>query len=373
MKISHLADLHLGKSVNNFSMIEEQQHILEEILEILAREQVTTVMMAGDIYDRSVPSIEATNLLNWFLAQLNQQHYEVFIIAGNHDSGDRLGFGSALFDQMHIHIAGNYDGHVCTYEMKDEYGPIVFHLLPFIRPIHVNRYIEEEEDKVGTYTEAIHYVLSKEDVDINKRNIILSHQFVTGTQMDENGSEEIIVGGLDQVSAAVYDNYDYVCLGHIHRPQTVSRETMVYSGTPLKYSFSEVNQEKHIPILDFHEKGNIKITYIPLHPIHEMKEIKGMFSDVMNMPKSEDYMHVILTDELDVPDAMSSLRQVFPNAMSLTYDNKRTQAIQETETSAKDITRSPMEIFTSFYEERNHAPISDEQKKIMDELIHNVF
>ncbi|NLH64323.1 MAG: exonuclease SbcCD subunit D [Erysipelotrichaceae bacterium] len=373
MKIAHLADLHLGKSVNGFSMIEEQKHILQEILDIFKEQQIQTVCIAGDVYDRQIPSIEAVNLLNWFLEELNKESYEVFMIAGNHDNGDRLSFGSSIFDQMHIHIAGNFSGTVPAYEMEDEYGSIVFHLLPFVRPITVNRYIEDENEKAGDYTQAVQKALQRDTVDPGKRNVILSHQFVTGTQVDENGSEELTVGGLDQVAGSVYDAYDYVCLGHIHRPQKVCRETMLYSGTPLKYSFSECSQVKSVPIVTCKEKGRIEIAYVPLHPMHEMREISGTFHEIMQAEKSEDYMHVTLRDEEDIPDAIRSLRQVFPNIMKLDYDNRRTQQAQHSEMAAEEMSHSPMEIFASFYQSRTTASLNEEQKKLMEDLIQEIW
>ncbi len=373
MKTAHLADLHLGKTVNGFSMIDEQKHILEEILEILQKEQVKAVMIAGDVYDRNVPSVEATNLLDRFLSELVKQQMEVFLIAGNHDSGDRLNFGSSLFESMHVHIVGTYKGTVPSYAMQDEYGTIVFHLLPFIRPINVNRYIEEEMAKAGDYTQAVQKALANDTIDPSQRNVLLSHQFVTGVQVDENGSEEIIVGGLDQVSGTVYDAYDYVCLGHIHRPQKVSRDTMVYAGTPLKYSFSEANQVKSVPIVDFKEKGNIEIKRIPLIPLHEMKEVKGKFAEIMRASHSEDYMHVTLTNEEDVPDAIRDLRQVYPNIMKLDYDNRRTQNAAAAAVNEEKMAQSPLEIFSTFYEERNHASMSEAQKNCMEELIHEIW
>jgi exonuclease SbcD len=373
MKTAHLADLHLGKTVNGFSMIEEQKHILEEILDILKEKEIQAVMIAGDVYDRNVPSIEATNLLDWFLQELVEQKLEVFMIAGNHDSGDRLNYGSALFENMHIHIAGTYKGTIPSIEMQDAYGPIVFHLLPFIRPVNVNRYIQEETEKAADYTEAVQNALQNDHVDPAKRNVILSHQFVTGVQVDENGSEELIVGGLDQVSGSVYDAYDYVCLGHIHRPQKVSRDTMVYSGTPLKYSFSEANQTKAVTLVEFKEKGNVVITSAPLHPLHEMREVKGTFQQIMHAQHSDDYMHVTLTDEEDVPDAIRDLRQIYPNIMKLDYDNQRTRNVSHVQISEEDLTRSPMEIFASFYQERTHTEMNEAQKKKMEELIHQIW
>jgi len=373
MKTVHLADLHLGKIVNGFSMIDEQKHILDEILEIIRNEHVEAVMIAGDVYDRNIPSIEATNLLDAFLSELVQQKIEVFLIAGNHDSGDRLNFGSSLFESMHVHIVGTYKGTVPFYTLQDEYGTIVFHLLPFLRPITVNRYIEDEMEKAGDYTQAVQKALQNDTVDTKQRNVILSHQFVTGVQVDENGSEEIIVGGLDQVSGSVYDAYDYVCLGHIHRPQKVLRDTMVYAGTPLKYSFSEANQVKSIPLVNFKEKGTIEIKRIPLHPLHEMKEVKGKFAEIMQASHSSDYMHVTLTDEEDVPDAIRDLRQIYPNIMKLDYDNRRTQCAATVTVNEEKIMQSPLEIFSMFYEERNHAPMSGAQKNCIKELIHEIW
>lgn len=373
MRTAHLADLHLGKTVNGFSMIDEQKHILDEILDIFKQEQIEAVMIAGDVFDRPIPSVEAIRLFNDFLNALVNEHCEVFIIAGNHDSGDRLSFGAELFENMHIHIAGNYEGVIPSYAMKDPYGTIVFHLLPFIRPINVNRYIDEQDDKAADYTQAVQKALANDTVDPSVRNVILSHQFVTGVEVDENGSEELIVGGLDQVSGSVYDAYDYVCLGHIHHPQHVMRDTMVYSGTPLKYSFSEASQTKHVVIIDFHEKGNMIITAVPLHPLHEMREVQGTYDEVIHLPKSEDYMHVTLTDENDVPDAIRDLRQIFPNIMKLDYNNRRTQNASHIEVQQETITRSPLEIFSTFFTERTHSELQDEQIKLLEELIPQVW
>lgn len=373
MKTAHLADLHLGKTVNGFSMIDEQKHIIDEILEIVRKEHVEAVMIAGDVYDRNIPSIEAANLLDVFLSELVKQKIEVFLIAGNHDSGDRLNFGSSLFESMHVHIVGTYKGTVPFYRLQDEYGTIVFHLLPFLRPINVNRYIEEEMEKAGDYTQAVQKALQNDTVDTDQRNVILSHQFVTGVQVDENGSEELTVGGLDQVSGSVYDAYDYVCLGHIHRPQNVLRDTMVYAGTPLKYSFSEADQVKSVPIVNFKEKGTIEIKRVPLHPLHEMKEVKGKYVEIMHASHSEDYMHVTLTDEEDVPDAIRDLRQVYPNIMKLDYDNRRTQNAAAVTVNEEKMMQSPLEIFSTFYEERNHTPMSGAQKNCIKELIHEIW
>lgn len=373
MKIAHLADLHLGKSVNGFSMIEDQRYILNQILNLLAQEAVTTVMIAGDVYDKAVPSGEAVKLLDWFLASLVEKKIEVMMIAGNHDSGDRLSFGSSLFENMHIHIVGNYEGSIPHYVMNDGYGPLYFYLCPFIRPITVNRYIADEKEKVGDYTQAMQYVIQKENIDFTQRNMILSHQFVTGAQVDENGSEELVVGGLDQISSEVYDGFDYVCLGHIHRPQTIQKDTIRYSGTPLKYSLSESNQIKVLPIIDFKEKGNIEIKEIQLTPLYDMKHIKGKFLDIMNQPKDEQYIYVTLTDEEDIPDAIRDLRQLFPRIMKLDYDNTRTRNLYMNTTVDNLPQQSPYEVFTTFYKERTKQELTEKQQQIIQDLMQEVW
>jgi exonuclease SbcD len=378
MRIAHLADLHLGKTVNGFSMIEDQKFILNEIFGVLKEEKVDAVLLAGDIYDRNVPSAEATVLLDDFLSSLQKGGYEVFMIAGNHDNGDRVAYGSSLLDHLNIHIAGTYKGVIPSYTMHDAYGAIHVYLLPYVRAVNVNRYIDKESEHAGSCEEAVKKALDTVALNENDRNIILAHQFITGAVYDpENGSEEISLGGLDQVSGHLFDHFDYAALGHIHRPQKLLREEMRYAGTPLKYSFSEAGQTKSIPVIDLKEKGNTEINLIPLIPQHELREIHGMYHDIISSIPNDstryDYMHITLNDEEDVPEAIRDLRMLYPNIMKLDYDNTRTRTSSEV-TPLKDAEKqSPLDIVTGFYEMRNGKAVNDVQREDLTELIRSIW
>lgn len=369
MKIAHLADLHLGKTVNHFSMIEDQKYILNEIIEILKQEKIDVVILAGDIYDRTVPSAEATILLSDFLNALVQNGQEVIMIAGNHDSGDRLSFARDLLANMKIHICGMYEGNVPQVTLQDAYGPVHFYLLPFIRPIYVNRYIFDEKEKCTTYRDAAEYALKGLPEQKEERNLLVAHQFIAGAEIDEDGSEECMAGGLDRIPPAVFWSFDYVALGHIHRGQTAGRETIRYAGTPLKYSFAEADHRKSIPILDWHTKEDLHIYTVPLHPLHDMRILKGSFQDVMQMASSADYIKVILTDEKDVPDALYSLRSLFSNLMSLEYDNTRTRRNESVIPLEVEQKKDPFTLFAEFYQQRNGTEMDEEQKEILFSLL----
>lgn len=373
MKIAHLADLHLGKIVNGYSMIDDQKYILRQILEIFKKEAVDCVCIAGDVYDKTVPAIEAMELLDSFLYALNREKIEVFMIAGNHDSPQRLSFASDLLKDMHVHIVGTYDGHLNCVDLKDAYGFVHFYMLPYIRVSNVNRYIEAEEEKVHSYDSAVKYVIDHACVDTTERNVILSHQFVVGSVVDVNGSEELSLGGTDQVSGENYSVFDYVALGHIHRPQKLLRETMRYSGTPLKYSFSECRYEKSLVIVEMKEKGNISLKQIPLKPFHEMREIRGTFQEVAASHPDDDsmydYMHITLLDETDVTDAIQTLRTIYPNIMKLDYDNQRTRAMLSDINDPKLPQKSMLEIFEDFYQQRCNKQLNEEGKKVIEECI----
>ncbi|MCH4208193.1 MAG: exonuclease SbcCD subunit D [Solobacterium sp.] len=377
MRLAHLADLHLGKSVNNYSMIEDQRYILNQIVQILKEKQIDAVLIAGDVYDRPVPPAEAVSLLNDFLNQLSELNMEVFMIAGNHDSGDRLSFASDLLDHLKIHIAGTYEGTVGCVTLQDQYGPVHVYSVPFIRPSAVNRTIESETDKVGTFTEAMRYVLKDLSVEPKDRNLLIAHQFVTGAAVDENGSEQLEVGGLDQIDASVFKPFDYTALGHIHRPQNVVSEAIRYSGSPLAYSFAESNQIKAVTILDLKEKGTVEFEYAELKPMRKMEEIHGLFAEVMCetciAEHANSYLRIVLNDEQDIPDAVTRLKVQYPYLMRLDYDNVRTRS--ETIVSAAEAveSKSPQELFEAFYELQNGMPMSDEQKKLAAEEIQTVF
>ncbi|MGM9567243.1 MAG: exonuclease SbcCD subunit D [Clostridia bacterium] len=374
MKFMHLSDLHLGKRVHEYSMIEDQEYILKQIIGIAADEKVDAVFIAGDIYDKTFPPVEAVTLLDQFLWALAEKEISVWIISGNHDSAERLSFGSRLMEKNKIHIAPVYNGELHTVTMEDKYGPIDISLLPFVKPAQVKRFFPEEE--IHTYTDALRTALQG-DAPRNRRRILITHQFVTGATRCE--SEEPVVGGLDNVDASVFNGFDYVALGHIHSPQNVGRETLRYCGTPLKYSFSEVHQGKSVTIVTMKEKGCISLKTIPLRPLRDLKEIKGTYNDLTlksfyeHTEYPESYLHITLTDEEDVPDAVSRLQVIYPHIMKLDYDNARTRNRPGTDTAGETENKTPMELFEEFYQHRNFQPMSEEQKKFASELMEKVM
>ena len=374
MKFAHISDLHLGKRLNGFSMLEEQKYILEEILKILQKEQVSAVWMAGDIYDKPVPPAEAVTLFDDFLVQLADKKYSVFIISGNHDSPERIAFGSRLMAARNIYLSPVYDGKVEPILLEDEHGDINIYMIPFVKPIHVRHFFQEEE--IASYTEAVKCAVEHMNVDEKKRNVILAHQFVTGALKSD--SEDISVGGLDNVDAEVFEVFDYAALGHIHRSQSMGNERVRYSGTPLKYSFSEVTHEKSVTIVDMKEKGNIDIYTVPLVPQHDLTKIKGSFEEVMssdfekNMDK-EAYVHVTLTDEVDIPNAFHKLQTVYPNIMQMEYEvrSKKNHSVLEGQSDGKKM--DPLELFQEFYAEMNHQPLQAPQQEYLIEKINEIW
>lgn len=374
MKLIHLSDLHLGKRVNEFSMLEDQQYILTEILQIIDREKPNGVMIAGDVYDKSVPSAEAVALLDDFLVRLAKRDLQVFLISGNHDSPERMAFGGRLMAQSGVHLAPVYDGKVSPITLTDEYGPVNLYLLPFLKPAHVRRCFPERE--ILTYTDALAAAIEAMGVDPAQRNVLVTHQFVTGAARCD--SEEISVGGTDNVDVSVFEPFDYVALGHIHGPQQVGRETVRYCGTPLKYSFSEAKHQKSVTVVELGEKGAVSVRTVPLTPMRDLAELRGTyeeltfrgFYDGTSYPR--DYVHITLTDEEDIPDAVSKLRIIYPNLMKLDYDNKRTRAGIVLE-GAEDQQRSPLELLEEFYEKQNGQPMGEEQRAFAKSLMERIW
>ena len=374
MKIIHLSDLHLGKRVHEFSMLDDQRYILKQILEHVAEEHPDAVILAGDIYDKPVPPAEAVQLFDQFLCGLAEQGVEVMIISGNHDSAERIAFGGKLMEHSGVHVSPVYDGDVKPVELEDEYGIAQFFLLPFIKPIHVRRCYAEEE--IESYTDAMRTAISHMERNADARQVLVTHQFVTGAERSD--SEEISVGGTDNVDVTVFDGFDYVALGHIHRPQRIMRDTVRYCGTPLKYSFSEAGHEKSLTVVELAEKGNVSIRHIPLTPKHDMREIRGTYMELTDRAyyrdmDREDYLHITLTDEEDIPDAVRKLQVIYPNLMKLDYDNARTrgnQVLQEIEAIEK---KSPMELFAEFYETQNNQPMDEGQFRLMQEIMEQVW
>lgn len=374
MKFIHLSDLHLGKRLNEFSLIDDQKYIITKILNIIDEEQPDAVIIAGDVYDKSVPSAEAVAVFDNFLVRLAERKLHVFVISGNHDSAERIAFGSRLMDLSGVHLSPVYSGNIEPFILSDEHGEVCVYMLPFIKPINVKQFYPEHE--FSSYTDAIKVVTDNIDVDETKRNIIVTHQFVTGAERSE--SEDITVGGTDNVDASVFDKFDYVALGHIHSPQSVGRETVRYCGTPLKYSFSEASHKKSVTIVEMGEKGSVTIRTKELTFLHDMREIKGTFAEVTDKSNyegtnTEDYMHITLTDEDDIPDAIGKLRVIYPNLMKLDYDNKRTRS-QSFITGAENVReKHPLELFEVFFENQNGQPMSEEQRSFVGSLIEKIW
>ncbi len=375
MKFIHLSDLHIGKRVNEYSMLEDQQYILAQILDIIDASKADAVIIAGDVYDKSVPSAEAVEFFDEFLYKLSIRELPTFVISGNHDSPERIAFGGRLMTDKKVYMSPVYNGDVKPVTLTDKNGEINIYMLPFIKPAHVRRYYPDKE--IITYTDAMSVAIENMNIDKSKRNILITHQFVTGAERTE--SENISVGGTDNVDVSVFDGFDYVALGHIHRAQKCSRETVRYSGTPLKYSFSEVNDKKSVTIVEMNEKGDINIAFGELKPLHDMVEIKGRYNEIMskdfyeNTTYTTDYMHITLTDEEDVPDAIGKLRTVYENLMKLDYDNKRTRSNQILETDFNVETKSPFEVFSEFYKIQNNHELSSKQNEFMNGLIEEIW
>lgn len=373
MRFVHLSDLHIGKRVNDFSMIEDQRYILDEIINIIKESQVDAVFIAGDIYDKPVPSAEAVSLCDEFFTCLAALKKEIFIISGNHDSAERLSFASALLDKTGIHIAPVFDGKAFRYRMMDEYGVINIYLLPFVKPSIVRHFYPDEV--IEDYTEAHDVIFKNMDINAGERNILLAHQFVTGAVTSD--SEERNVGGLDNVDVSVFDRFDYVALGHIHGPQKIIRESVRYSGSILKYSFSEEHHKKSITIGEITDKGVTTKQHL-LTPVREMRTIRGSYEEITRRDnyintKLDDYVRIILTDEEEIPNVIGKLRSIYPNIMCIEYENTRTAYNNELSDIKPVKQTTPAEAFEEFYEFQNNKKMSDEQRAYVNTLIEEIW
>ena len=376
MRFLHTADLHIGKRVNEFSMLEDQEYILRQILKTADKEQVEAVLIAGDVYDKQVPSAEAVRLFDWFLTQLNSRKLPVFVIGGNHDSVERLSFGAQIMEESGVYLTQSYDGKVVPVRLEDEYGPVNLWMLPFLKPAMVKRFFPEQD--IVTYQDALETVIGNMELNREERNLLIAHQFVTGAVT--GGSEdsvEVFVGGVENVDASVFVDFDYVALGHIHRAQSAGGEQIRYSGTPLKYSFSEIRHEKSVTIAELKEKGSLTVHQEPLKPLHDMREIRGSYEELVLRENYqgtdlEDYLHVILTDENDIPDVIGRLRSIYPNIMKLDYDNQRTRRNQELMKEEAAVEQSPMELLGQFFLQQNNQEMSPEQTEYARTLMETI-
>lgn len=376
MRLAHISDLHLGKRVNEFSMLEDQRYIVKQIESILEEEAADAVLIAGDVYDKPVPPGEAVRLFDGFLTALADRGINVFVISGNHDSPERIAFGSRLMEKSRVYMAPVYDGHVNPIELRDAYGSVYVYMLPFVKPAVVKKCWPEEG--IETYEDAVGCAVAhmKEEAFVPEaRNVLVAHQLVIGASRCD--SEEVSVGGLDQVSAALFRDFDYTALGHIHGPQNAGGERIRYCGSPLKYSFSEAGHVKSVTIVDLEEKGNVRVQTRPLIPLHDMREIRGSYEEVVSRDfyrgtAVDDYLHITLTDEEDILDAMGKLRAIYPNIMRLDYDNRRTREggqLPEKVQRAK----SPLELLEELYALQNNQPMSGEQRELSARLIEELW
>ena len=393
MRFIHLADLHIGKRVHEFSMLSEQEHILEQILDYVVQYQPDGVLIAGDVYDRSVPGAEAVRLFDRFLAGLHKAGTSVFLISGNHDSAERLKFAGTILEESNVYVAGGYEGSLKYITLHDEYGEIIVWLLPFIKAAEVRAELEKKETVLEKNLEkpeqdiqpeqdaqAIETVLRQHfypklengKFSENTRHVLVAHQFVTcNGEAEQSDSEYHSVGGLDEVDAVLFSDFDYVALGHLHGAQKMGRETVRYAGSPLKYSFSEVHQKKSITFVELKEKGNVEIELLPLIPLHEMRKIKGplaalLSKEVVTAAPADDYIHATLTDEDELYDALGQLRAVYPNLMCLEFENSRTRAMQGMDGAAVQWKEtSTLSLFAEFYEQQNGVSMSKEEEALL--------
>ena len=374
MKLIHLSDLHLGKRVNEFSMLEEQRAILAQILDVIDAEAPDAILIAGDVYDKSVPSAEAVQLFDGFLSALASRRLQVFVISGNHDSPERIAFGSRIMDAQGIHLSPVYNGEVQPFSLQDAHGTVNIYMLPFVKPSHVHRFFADEE--IASYTDAMRVAIQAMRLNTAERNVLVAHQYVTGATTCD--SEELPVGGLDNVDAEVFADFDYVALGHIHGAQDCGTSRIRYCGTPLKYSFSEASHQKSASIVTLGEKGVLEVRTVPLIPIHDMSEIRGTFAELTdpayysNAPFLSHYLRITLTDEEDVPNAVERLRRIYKNLMRIDYDNKRTRE-NAIITGAVDADRkSAFALFAEFFQMQNNSAMSDVQSDFMRALIEKI-
>ena len=371
MKLLHLGDLHLGKSLGDFDLIEDQNYILNQILYLIDKESVDAVLIAGDVYDKSIPSEAATRLLDTFLNQLALRSVKTFMISGNHDSDDRLSYGSRLFVSNQIYISAIYDGHLDKYVINDGETEVNVYLLPFVKASQVKHYFPESE--IATYEDAVRVIIDTADIDKKKCNVLVAHQFVAGKGEDpalggSEGAGTQSVGLVEKIGYNLFNMFDYVALGHIHSPQKIGRDEVRYSGSPLKYSLSEVNNEKSVPIITISGKNDVSIDIVPLKPMRNMRHIKGKMEELLNkanVKAPEDFIYATLTDEDIINDAMGIFQQTYPNTVKIDYDNSHTRKIEQVDISKIAQNKSFSELISDFYRLMYKCEISEEEMDVM--------
>lgn len=370
MKLFHLSDLHLGKRVYAFSMLPDQRYVLEQVCALAEKYKPDGILLSGDLYDKPIPPVEAVQLLDEFLTRMQQMGIAVYAISGNHDSAGRVDFGSRILQQQNLHICGAFDGKLYHVSKEDAFGEIHFYLLPFLKPATVSAFREGGESL--TYAEAVKWALETVDIDTTKRNVLLAHQFVTwkGTA-EESDSETKTLGGVDEMDASLFFDFDYVALGHLHSPQRIGRDTIRYGGSPLKYSFSELRQKKGVTLVEIQEKGNVTTEFLPLEPLHPLREMKGTLDDLLEAAEeaggSEDYVRAILTDEGAVYDPVGRLRVYYPNLMTLEMAQRR-ESQQDLSLEMDQEQLSGPALFAGFFEKQNDREMDVAQKALVEKI-----
>ena len=388
MRFAHLADLHLGKKVNSYSMIENQRMVLRQVVEKAVKKEVNAVILAGDIYDAPVPEADAMEVLNEFLSALKKERIEVFMIAGNHDRGDLINYGSSLLAEMDIHVCGTWTGTMECIDMIDRHGPLHVWCLPYVTPAAVNRCMAEGEKHVETFTEAVRYALRKVHMNTNERNILIAHQYFGGAVVPAGGSEDYLSLGSEIVDVSVLAGFDYVALGHVHTAQAVGADTIRYSGAPLIYSVAEIGAERSFTLVNLEDKGSYRISTVELLPEREMINLKGTFRELLNPMKiaenQEKYVNIILDEEKEIPDVIHVLKEKYPYVMGVAYADGRIRLEGTTEvhtelrdgvlTEIRELKlKEPNALFSDFYEMRNREAMSDEQRAYMRTVIADIF
>ena len=376
MKILHLADLHLGKRVNEFSMLEDQRYILNQILDIVEEEAVEVVMICGDVYDKGIPPVDAIELLDDFLWKLAEKDCRTLMISGNHDSGDRLGFGKHLFQNSNLFIVSQFSGEIEKITIPCGNLPVNFYMLPFVKPVIVNQSLGIHTQ---SYQECLRYLIEHTKIDPEEMNLLMAHQFVTaGKENPElSDSETSSLGGIDNVDYRIFDPFDYVALGHIHKPQAMGRPQVRYSGSILKYSFSEIRKEKEVVLLHIEENKKMEMSFRKLKPLRDMREIKGTIRQLMEgeirLGNQDDYMQVTLTDEEEILDAIGKVRTVFPNVMQICLENRRYARQQQIRAEEQDILhQDPLQLFAEFYKMQNNIELEEEEAEKIKTIFEEV-
>lgn len=379
MKFAHISDLHLGIDLNSFSLQEDQKFILDEILKIAEEEKIDGIFIAGDIFDRAIAPVEAINTFVDFLTRLQEKNIKVFAISGNHDSAERLAPGRNFMTGSGIYFSAVYEGSVNCITLNDEFGEVNVYLMPFIRPGLVKHFAELKGEEVdfekNPWNQAVDYVIEGMNLDVKKRNVLVAHQNIINAEPSD--SETVIYGGLDGVSASLFADFDYTALGHIHKPQNLA-ENVRYCGTPLKYSLSEKDQKKSVTIVELGKKGEVKVSERELKPLRDLRLIEGTFAEIAEDFKTtklnkNDFVSVVLRDEVEIPEIMTKLRNMYPNTFGFKYENSRTKNSKDVNELAAAARQSPLENFEKFYEYRSGLPLTDEERRIVSDLINEIW